>query len=317
MISESRKFIEEINEAGSEDVIIRVNSNGGEVRYGYGMIARISELTGKVTLKNDGDASSMAALMFCYVNDSEALDVSTFTFHRAAYPDWIESNPEYFTEADKVDLARMNKNLRAALEGKIDVEKFAAITKVSIDDLFSMDGRIDVTISAKDAKKIGLINRIITITPQKEAEINAKKLEITALRSGLKIAAKSEDKNINLNTMKKDEIKSTYPAAYAEIVKEAQDAAIEAERDRVGAALTFVDVDPEAVKEIIKTGKAMTQTQMTELTVKKVSALSAKKVEEENAGTTKTSEESEEIKAKTETKAFMAEVNELLKDKIS
>jgi ATP-dependent protease ClpP protease subunit len=315
------EFIREINAANSEDLTIRVNTNGGEVRYGWGMVTKIAELTGRKLLKNDGDASSMGAYAFCYADDSEAIDVATFTFHRAGYAAWIESNPDYFTDADKVDLARMNKSLRAAFEAKVDVDKFAEITKVTVDQLFSMDGRIDVTITAKDAKKIGLINRIVTITPQKKAEIEAKTIEITALRNGFKIAAQTEDKTINKKTMTKEQLKNEHSAVYAEIVNEAKAEAIKAERDRVGAAMVFVDIDPTAVKEVIKSGEALSQTMMAELSLKKLSALAEKKVETETETEVKTeTPETEQKKSeavKTEDQKAMAEVIKLTMEKIA
>ena len=60
-----------------------------------------------------------------------------------------------------------------------------------------------------------------------------------------------------------NQFKAEHPAIYAQAIAE--------ERDRSGAWLTFVDVDPKAVAEGINSGLAMTQKQMVELTRKSFS----------------------------------------------
>ena len=71
--------------------------------------------------------------------------------------------------------------------------------------------------------------------------------------------------NYNSKTIKMDlnQFRAEHPEVYAQ--------AIAAERDRTGAWLTFVDVDPKAVAEGINSGLSMTQKQMVELTRKSFS----------------------------------------------
>ena len=49
-----------------------------------------------------------------------------------------------------------------------------------MDDVFSMNSRIDVNITPRQAKKIGLINRVIKLTPSIGAEIRSKAVSMAA-----------------------------------------------------------------------------------------------------------------------------------------
>src|SRR5690606_34151083 len=44
---------------------------------------------------------------------------------------------------------------------------------VSLDEIFSNDQRIDVFLSAQEALTIGLVDRIVEITPERKAEIDS------------------------------------------------------------------------------------------------------------------------------------------------
>jgi len=57
----ARDFIKEVDTASGEDLTVRVNSFGGDVDYGWGMIAKFSEHKGKKSVKIDAAAHSMAA----------------------------------------------------------------------------------------------------------------------------------------------------------------------------------------------------------------------------------------------------------------
>ena len=271
----SSDFINNIIAADSQDITVRVNSPGGEVQYGWGCVAKFSELTGKKTLKNDGKAYSMGAYMFCYAEDSEATDVSDFIIHRAAYPEWLENDPDLFNEQAQASLAKMNAKLRTALENKVDVVKFEEITGVKIKDIFSMDGRIDVNLSASDAKKVGLINRVVTITPKKKAEIEAYMYQATAKQSDKKQIEKPKIKNMNIETLKAE-----HPNVFAEILA----LGVSQEQDRVNACLVFMDADPKGVKEAISNGKPLSATQMAEFTMAAVNKATLSKMQTENAG---------------------------------
>lgn len=275
----STEFINKMNEvAETDDLVVRVNTNGGEPEYGWGMVAKFNEFKGNKLVKVDGKAFSMGFALAVYADNVEALDVSEFLVHRAAYPEWYEKS-EYFTAELRGNLDRVNASLRAAIEAKIDVKKFEEIKGVKMKDIFSMESRIDVYLTAKEAKAIGLINKIVKITPSKRAEIQSN-IE-TVMSYDVSIAAEVEnllpkeleDKN-NLkieNKMNFEELKSKHPELYAQVFSAGSDAGVAAERDRVGSWLAFVDIDAEAVSAGIKEGKSLTATAMAEFSRKQFS----------------------------------------------
>lgn len=258
----------------TEELLLRVNSPGGSPEYGWGMASMWKELKNPKRILVDGQAHSMAMFFLAYSDNVESLDVSEFLIHRAAYPEWIENNPERFDQPMRDNLIRVNKSLEAALRSKIDVAKFEAISGVKLKDIFSMDQRLDVFITAKQAKEIGLVSKVTKLTAEMLAEV-----------STYAKAAQSENKiyipeailpppvkplNPNPKTMTQAELKASHPDVYAAI----QNEAVAQERDRVGAWMAYNDVDPAAVAKGIKEGASMSQTTMAELTRKSVAKAS-------------------------------------------
>lgn len=313
------RFIEGINEAlekePNAEIVVRVNTPGGEVDYGWGAVAKFSELTNKKKVQVDGKAHSMGLYYCCYTEDVNALDVSDFLLHRAAYPSWIESDPNYFTPERKSSLERMNKKLRAAFEAKVDVPLFEKLTSAKLDDVYSMDSRVDVRFTAQVAKKIGLIKSFTTITPQKKAEIEALMFEITALNNGFEIAAKTENKKTeNKKIMTIEQLTSEQP----DLVKQIAANAIKAERDRVKSYLVFRKVDPESVDKGIESGEPLSEAQRSEFMLKSVSGEALDKLKKNSAKPTATEEpeldeeKKAEAEAKKKSEEFFAEVHEHL-----
>jgi ATP-dependent protease ClpP protease subunit len=282
--NEFNEAIQEMELAPDEELMLRINTPGGSPEYGWGIISMFKDLPNVKKIKVDGQAHSMGAFILCYVKEAEALDVSEFLIHRAAYSDWFERS-EYFTEATKDNLVRVNKSLEAAFRAKVDVAMFEEMKGVKVKDLFSMDGRIDVYLTAKEAKKIGLISKVIALTAESAKEVEA---YAKAANSGKgifvpKVVEESIEKtsvhNQNKNKMTAAEIKAAHPAEYAAI----QNEAITAERDRVGALLAFHDVDPKGIMEAIKKGESLNATMTAELTRKSIAKAAVKGVEDDSA----------------------------------
>lgn len=271
-------FISEMEAAKDEDVVIRMNTNGGSPEDMWGMLAKTAERTKATKIKVDGRAYSAGALMLAYSKDVEALSVSQFLIHRAAYASFLESDANFFTEDRKKSLKVINDASRAALEAKIDVAKFTAITGKTLEDIFSIDSRIDVVLTAKEAKEIGLINKIVQLTPQISAEIDSyyaiaashdpnaqKPIAATPAPTPAPI------QNSNQNKMTVEQLKTQHPDVFAQITANA----VATERDRVGAWLAFAEADVKAVVEGVKKGENLSQTAMAEFAMK---AFSAKQV---------------------------------------
>jgi ATP-dependent protease ClpP protease subunit len=312
----AEEFINAINESEGDDLVVRMNCQGGDVFSGYGMLAKMQEHTGVIKIKVDGWAASMAAFMLLFSDDVEALDVSEFLFHRA--------NMYISDESQQAFLDGVNAKMRKKMEEKIDSEKWLKVTGKSIAELFDPSKRIDVTLSAKQAKQVGLINRIVTLEPKAAKKIKADYERICAeaeLKShplNYRVAAMAAEVDATetkiLKTMTIEQLKADHSDVYAAAVK----VGVEQERDRVGAFMAFVDVDAKAVSEGIKQGKQLSQTEMAELSRKSLQAsiLGNAQKETEKDVTTETPETAEEKEAK-EVEAFNQKVVEGAKKRLN
>ena len=263
-------FIAQLEAYKDEDVVIRMNTGGGSPESTFGMIAKLSERTKATKIKVDGKAHSMGAFMLAYTQDNEALDVSEILVHRAAYPSWVEKDPNIMTAEMWASLNRVNGKLREALEAKVNTTLFQSITGKSMDDVFSTDTRIDVLLTAKQAKEIGLINKVVNITPTMQAELKGH--YAMAAKSGYEVMpfAIPEIKEANTtitiknNKMTVTELKAQHP--------ELVNAILASERDRVNSFMVFAHLDLEACKKGITEGSALSATQMAEFSLKAAQA---------------------------------------------
>lgn len=145
----------------NEDVELWINSPGGSVFAGYALITALQKRKGKVDVIVTGNASSMAFYLLMFVDSVKAIDTSNFTVHRA--DSWV------FTEDDQKLLDNINKGIRSKLEKRVDKEEFEKTTKVPFDEVFSNENRKDVHLTAKQAKKIGIVSNIIKLEPRQIA----------------------------------------------------------------------------------------------------------------------------------------------------
>jgi hypothetical protein len=275
------------------------------------MIAKFNELTGKKSVKNDGKSYSMGLYFNCYVENASALDTTQFLLHRAAYSSWIENDPEMFSDSMRTNLDNINKKLRVAFEAKVDVSKFENLKSVkdkgiTLDQVFSMDSRIDVALTAKEAKQIGLINEIIQITPSIKAEIES------YFNSSASYSSQSFRKTNQPITQPKkpiimtiETLKAEHPALFAQIVA----LGVEGERNRVAAAMVYNDIDPVAVKALIESGKDLSQKDMAEFGLKATHKMMAENIKKDSPVAVATTEvpvvETEKEKAEA---SFLADV---------
>lgn len=310
----AEEFITSLEESAGQDLSIRMNCYGGDVFAGYGMLAKMQEYEGNIKIKVDGMAASMAAFMLLFAKDAEGLDVSEFLFHRA--------DMYVVDENQQTWLNSLNAKMRKKMEEKIDAEKWLKVTGKTIAELFDPNQRIDVTLSAKQAKQLGLINRIVTLEPSAANKIKADyerfcaESELKLHPLNYKVAAMATDKPIEKNpkTMNIEQLKADHSDVYAAAVK----IGVEQERDRVGAFMEFVDVDAKAVSDGIKSGNQLSQTEMAAFSRKSLQAsiLGSAQKETEKTVTTETPETPEEKEAK-EVEAFNKQVVEGAKKRLN
>lgn len=249
------ELLASIEENMGSDITLRENTPGGSVFSAYGIYSKVKE-HGNVHLKVDGSAMSGGAFLPLYVKSSECLDVSRFMLHRADM--YVEDGE------DQAFLDSINKDLKAQMKAKIDEAKFKDVTGYTIDELFNPETRLDIYLTGKQAKEIGLVDKVVKLTPEMQKAISAfnnKMYNVAAM------ATEPNVKNSNIKNMTADEIKQQNPAVYAEILA----LGVAQERDRVEACMVYNDIDPVAVKKAIESGKPLSQKEMAELNLKAVS----------------------------------------------
>ena len=269
-------FIKDVNAVDGGELTVRIDTNGGDPQATFGMVAKLGEFEGKTTVKVDGRAYSSGFFFVAMAENVEALDVSEFMVHRAAYPEWVEKSEEYFTDSMRAGLERINKSLRKSFENKIDIEAFEALKDVKIKDIFSMDNRIDVFLTAKEAKKIGLIDKINKLTPGIKAEIDSKKFELAAFYEP---KAENKEKRSKIEIMNKQELLAKYPDLCASMVADG----VEAEKVKETAEKATVEAkaikDAEIKAEAVKTAKAEIKAENDATEIARLAAESAGKTE--------------------------------------
>lgn len=276
----SQQIAEALEEDPEAELTLRINSEGGNPEYGMSIILKAQEMRDQMKAIVEGQAHSMAFSLLAYLDDVSAIDTAQFILHRASYGQWTEGRPEFEGSLAAQSLTKTNKDLEKALRAKMDVEKFEALPQMkekgwTLKDIFALDDRKEVLLSAQDMKKVGLVKTIIKVTPQKAAQIEKIFKAATSTNSldGLRKAAqiqepKEEPKKVAMTLA---ELKAQHPAIYAEAKAEGVTEGTTQERDRAGAWLAWQKIDPEMVLKGIKEGKAMTQTETSELQAKAVS----------------------------------------------
>jgi len=265
----AENFIREMEANKGNEVCIRTFSPGGSVFANYGMIAKCLEhKPSKPSMKVDGRADSIVAIMMCALDDVECLDISKFIFHRATVGEYIESRPELFTDEVRATLISVNQTLRGFIEGKCTASEWKKVTGVELDKMFSLDSRIDVEINAKQAQKLGFVKNVIAITPKKKKEILALSASMGIAASSLSHLNITSNNNNDMEINSLADLKAQFPAIYEAAVKHGQ----AQERDRVGAFMAFNSYAPKEVAAGIASGELPTETFKAEMTVKIIEA---------------------------------------------
>lgn len=318
-------FIEKFGEVPDEDpVTVRLNCPGGSVFAGWGMITKMKEHKGQVTIKVDGHAASMGMFMLLFADKVEAIKQSQIMIHRAA--GYVEN------EDDKRLLDNVNKDIRKALEARIDQKKLEEIAGVTLDNIFNDEKRRDIWLTADEAKKIGLVDKVTRIEPKVLDALNSKLVAFadfselsehvsddeTENDSHVSETVESEENknnnNQNFEQMTKQELKAKHPELYAEIFAEGVTDGAKQESTRVKAFLAFLKFDNEGVVKAIKEGTEFSTDVQAEFMTKMTSVVEKKKVEADNTDDVETDTETktEAVLNKEKIDAQAAEVGKLV-----
>jgi len=265
-----------------EDITLYQNTPGGSVFAGWALAGIMKEHQGKITIKAFGDSSSMGFYNLLYADRVEALDVTKFTIHRA---DGYVATPD-----DQILLDSINKDLQSVMKKSIDEKVFKEVTGTSFKEIFDVEKRIDVTVTAKQMKKLGIVDKIIQLDKKEIAAISKQFNAFTDIfddsqgsddpqGSGIKksVDANSNSNNKNPKKMTRLEFEAQHPEMFQAILAEGHKAGIVVgqglEKDRVGAIMAFNTIDPVAVKTAIDSGNPITETFRSEMAVKQISAM--------------------------------------------
>lgn len=241
-----------------EEILLRINSLGGSTFAGWGIVIKFRELItagAKINVVVDGAAMSMAVtpLLYAKKGTRKASDKSIILLHRA---DMYVSSDE-----DQAFLDKVNADFRKAYEAIIDAEAFQKITGYTLDDMFDPTRRINITVSAKDAKKIGLIDSVEKLS-QEEAQAHENKYMSLAASVYFNIAASASQQPPTPQQQKvvmtTEILRAQHPEVYNSIL--AQGAT--AERNRVSAWMQFSQDAPEEVTAGIESGKEITMAEI-------------------------------------------------------
>lgn len=283
-------FFDQINEAmetNSEEVLdLRVSTDGGSPDFMMSIVEKVQELADKMTFKGGSKLHSAGFFAMCYLPKDRVscMDTAQAVVHRAAYPSWIEGDTSFKGSVNETLMINANKNLEKAFRASVNIEVFEALPQMkeknyTTKDIFSIDSRVEVVLTAKDLKAIGLVGKINKITPTKTIEAKIAAFNQCKTLDEFKLAAQaiSTDKNEKpepqiTKIMTLAELRAAHPELCAQIkaegVAEGKTAGVTAEKERVAAWEAWREVDPEAVSKAVVEGK--------EIKMSDISALSAK-----------------------------------------
>lgn len=307
------EFVDKMNDYPSdEDLEIWVNSPGGRVFAGWSIIGAMQKREGKNNVCIMGHAASMSVFFALFADYSEALEVTQFMIHRA---DGYVDTPE-----DQAFLDRINKDLRKKMEDRLNMDVFEQVTGKTMNDIFNPKDRINVWIDAKQAKKIGLINKIRKFEPNELKAYNdfvafadfSQRSEDKSQRSDNFEEPESDyfSNNLNDKKMTLQEFKSQNPELYEQIYNSGKTDGVKSEQTRVKTWLAYLDIDKENVITSIKEGKEFTTDVMAEMSVKMTARTTVDNIKADSQKDITTDKTVDKTEAQKELEAFEKGVKE-------
>lgn len=229
----------------SEDVLIRLNSQGGGIGSGHSVSTAMAERTGKTSIVVDGYANSYGATMLVFADTVSVTNLSSFMLHLAhsCFP---------LPEAAQKSLDGQNEEILRLLKRKLNStpEAVGILTKFT-------EGE-DVFFDGKMALKIGLADSF--------KEIEASMLHYEAIVSfdpNLHKIINEKKEKMNI-----DELKKKHPELYVEMIALGgvppntlslltEEETRKEERDRISMLDEHRSLLPEEVKLYIDSGKTI------------------------------------------------------------
>lgn len=238
------------------NINVLTNSAGGDPDPGFGLIAKMREYPYGKMMTVHGAAYSTAAFAALFVDKVRAIEQAKFLFHRVAAFNMADEKLPVMVDL----LTSRNNDLRKAMEEKLDISAFERISGVTLDELFSLENRIDVVLDANQALEIGLVTEIIPLPAREAEEINSRMVMAASANSlGIKPIEIEKRKN---KSMDLEKLKKEHPEVYAQALLEARqqpvaddgETVLKKERARVAAWQVWAEVDAKRVADGIASG---------------------------------------------------------------
>lgn len=206
-----QSFVNEFNYLDSLEldfINVRINSKGGDVFEGFGIISAIKNATTKVITINEGIAASMAGMILVAGDERHAVDFSQTMTH----------NPTIGGDDGKtLEQKNMLKGIKESL-----VKIFTNNTGLSTDDVSDLMNK-ETWMTAKQALSKGIIDKIIStkrkinneIAPDEllnlvlnNFEVKTKTKNMKLISNHLNLNSESTEESI-LNAIKENETTAT------------------------------------------------------------------------------------------------------------
>ena len=154
LFTSNNSFRERLN-AISGDVVMRIDSPGGDVWAASGIMAAISERRAKgdsVTAKVDGLAASAASLVMLAVESIEAAPMSSFMIHRAS--GFMYGDTEDFAKMADF-LAKTDKSGMKLYTARMNLKEAEVTAALAEETWYTAD----------EALEVGLIDSVMELSP--------------------------------------------------------------------------------------------------------------------------------------------------------
>lgn len=243
-------MIEDIE--GGKDLHFILKSYGGTVWDGWESCKALKDFEGKSVVDTPGVAASFGIAFMCYADENICSDKAKFMIHAPA-------------GGDPKSLNEIKKELYQVLAARINEAKFKEIVGKTLKQVvMPADGeRLDIWLNAKEAKAIGLIDKIYKLDPTQRVAAEEETIgyyQFVEFKEGNNNVPRGTNINNKSQKMNKEQLKAEHPALYNEIYNAGVDAGkplgATANQQRTDAFLEFLEVDAELVMAGIKDPKA-------------------------------------------------------------
>lgn len=144
----AKSFLEDLKDLKGQDITVHINSSGGDVFQGQAIYTALKNYTGKVTVKIEGLAASMATVIALAADKIEMTSNSLFMIH----------SPMSNVFGNKSQMRRQINALEKVESTMLNV--YTKRTKLS-EDKVSLMMETETWLSADEALELGFVDEVI------------------------------------------------------------------------------------------------------------------------------------------------------------